>query len=474
MKLQRVVTNWRKSQKIIVAIGGVAVVMAAIANAQRIGSFIRWVQVGHRFNQGVVLALNGYENLAVLSFTRAIAIEPSFIEAYEHRGNAHLAMEDYESAIADLLKAAPTSDEKEQLSLSLGDAYFALGDTTNALNHYSTALDISPDLAGAHIGEGNVYYQQQNYWRALEKFEHALDINKKLLDARWGKAVVQWQMLGSDESETALSSVLADIDDPLARPLQPDDDEVYLSIGKIEYGKGNYQIGHQLAAKAIEIDAENPLAYVLKGVAYSDKGEHELALEAYDKVSRLLTIEAFGIGVFLSRDETTKAMKIDGIVEETENSSQSLTPPLKEGDIILSINKQPISAMTAPQIKSLLKGEENSPVQLRIDREGEGEIIVDAIRRYSLTQFYLTAVSVGRTYSYKELGNGAQAIAICEQFDKTEVEDAYSDRVCGEVHQLFGEKKTAIRYFQDSIGLYTELGNEDDAAKVKKMLAELE
>jgi len=95
---------------------------------------------------------------AIMDFTEAIRINPSYTDAYIRRGNAYYYKayynkEDYDPAISDYTKAiqlaihgnAPMDFHEFFAYLSRGNAYYYKGDKIRAIADYETALKLNPN-----------------------------------------------------------------------------------------------------------------------------------------------------------------------------------------------------------------------------------------------------------------------------------------------------------------------------------------
>lgn len=56
-------------------------------------------------DRGNLNGRNGYYELAISDYSKAIEIQPGFAEAYYNRGCSHYELREYEEAIADLTRA---------------------------------------------------------------------------------------------------------------------------------------------------------------------------------------------------------------------------------------------------------------------------------------------------------------------------------------------------------------------------------
>ena len=79
--------------------------------------------------KGVLFAMNGIEDQAILEFTRAVELAPGLTDAYANRGRIYLQMSDGESALADLDTALSLEPESAELLLTRAQIHLILGNT---------------------------------------------------------------------------------------------------------------------------------------------------------------------------------------------------------------------------------------------------------------------------------------------------------------------------------------------------------
>ncbi len=82
--------------------------------------------------KGVVFAINGIRDQAILEFTRAVELAPDMTDAYVNRAGVYLELSDGESALADLDVALTLEPENPELLLIRARTYLALEDWSRA------------------------------------------------------------------------------------------------------------------------------------------------------------------------------------------------------------------------------------------------------------------------------------------------------------------------------------------------------
>ena len=128
-------------------------------------------------NKGVILVELGDLNQAVEAYSRAISLNPNFVDAYFNRANAYdlsglhqLALNDYDQIInldrADLF-----------VWINRGVALKRLGRVTDSLTSYAKALQIRFDLPEVHFNCGIAYAELRDFPQSIKSYNLAIQFN---------------------------------------------------------------------------------------------------------------------------------------------------------------------------------------------------------------------------------------------------------------------------------------------------------
>lgn len=86
---------------------------------------------------------------------------------------------------------------------------------------------------------------------------------------------------------------------------------------------------------------------------------------------------SYGIGAYISLNQTMETAMISGVMEDTPAEEAGL----REGDIIYKVDGEATQGMSVSKVVSLVKGKENTTVHLTIYREGEPDFLeMDIVR----------------------------------------------------------------------------------------------
>ena len=94
--------------------------------------------------QGVVLLGQGQFASAVVLFSRAIEINPRFVPAYFHRGQAFRKLEYFDLALKSLSKAAVYGRQFPDIYSERGEIHMELNNFREALEDFESAVELAP------------------------------------------------------------------------------------------------------------------------------------------------------------------------------------------------------------------------------------------------------------------------------------------------------------------------------------------
>lgn len=125
--------------------------------------------------RGIAYFGNGQIELAIADYTRAIALDPRFMEAYYNRGHALLSKEAYAEAIADFGQALSRNPKHALSRNGRAWAVFKLGgDLTAALDDVNQAIATDAAFAAAYDTRGHIYEALGRRNEAVADFRKAL------------------------------------------------------------------------------------------------------------------------------------------------------------------------------------------------------------------------------------------------------------------------------------------------------------
>ncbi len=158
---------------VILFITGAFLVAPAVVSAQSENkAAIEWYNKGNNEKD---------PNKMIEYFTKAISIDPNYVNAYSKRGIAYGMLERYNEAIADFTKAISIDPNCKWAYFGRGYAYTCLEKYNEAIADYTKAISIDPNYVDVF------YYRGLNY-KALGENEKAHADFRKACDGGFEEA----------------------------------------------------------------------------------------------------------------------------------------------------------------------------------------------------------------------------------------------------------------------------------------------
>jgi S1-C subfamily serine protease/lipoprotein NlpI len=135
------------------------------------------------------IAEQDYES-AIADYTEAIRRNPKDPGLYAKRGVAYLANQDFDSAIVDLTEAIRMNPKEASYHCWRGRAHLFKGDDDTAIAVFTEAIRIWPDHEFFYFDRGVAYGYKGDYDRAIADFTEVIRLDPKKAEAYWhrGKA----------------------------------------------------------------------------------------------------------------------------------------------------------------------------------------------------------------------------------------------------------------------------------------------
>jgi predicted TPR repeat methyltransferase len=127
-------------------------------------------------NLGNTLKALGKLNEAVVCYNKAIAIKPDYAEAHSNLGAALQELGEFDGAAASFSKAIAIKPDYAEAYSNLGLALQELGKLDEAIIFYNKALFIKPYYVEAHYNLGNAFKDLGKLDEAVASFIRALEV----------------------------------------------------------------------------------------------------------------------------------------------------------------------------------------------------------------------------------------------------------------------------------------------------------
>ncbi len=181
-----------------------------------------------QYNLGTKLQQAGDNAGAIAAYTRAIARDKKYADAYNNRGVAYLSQRDYAAAAADFTRSIELAPSDAAYN-NRGSIYFSQQKIDESIADFTAAIKIKPS-AESYVNRGVAYQRTNQDALALTDYEAAIKLNPRfargfvlrglILLKRGGQDAEAWKDLNQGfELDPSLHAEF----DPMIKQLRPNE-----------------------------------------------------------------------------------------------------------------------------------------------------------------------------------------------------------------------------------------------------------
>ncbi len=237
----------------------------------------RWLGLAYLHRGLAHLALRDYDT-ALTDLSAAIRRLPRDPRPWVYRGEVHLQRGDYRKALVDFSRALENDPQHVRAWQRRAVVHLHLGRRRQALADVNRALRLRPDHAAAYVTRGEIYRLQNNLTRALADFEQALALNPDDPEALSRRGYIFLQ-------QGRLQDAVADFNQALR--LRPDNTWTLAWRGETYRLLGYYLAALSDFTRVLQQEPNNAWVLASRGELYRTMGEFEKALADLDEAVRL-------------------------------------------------------------------------------------------------------------------------------------------------------------------------------------------
>ena len=142
------------------------------------------------YNLGIGFHKHKQFESAVAAYDKAVALNPSYVDAWSNRGAALRALGQFESAVASYDKAIALNPSYIEAWYNRGNALRDLRQLEAALESYSRAIDLDPSYLNSYSNSGYVLKELKRFGEALASYDKVIALDSSNADAYWNKALI--------------------------------------------------------------------------------------------------------------------------------------------------------------------------------------------------------------------------------------------------------------------------------------------
>jgi len=134
--------------------------------------------------------------------SHAIRLNPEFAPAYNNRGAAKVALEQYDSAIPDFDKAIAIAPEYAAAYSNRGGAKKELGQYEDAVRDCDQAIRLAPEIAATYYNRGGAKVHLKRYESAIQDYDQAIRLEPKYILAYIDRGAAKARLNRFDEARS--------------------------------------------------------------------------------------------------------------------------------------------------------------------------------------------------------------------------------------------------------------------------------
>ena len=275
------------------------------------------------FDLGKESLANDEIDSAIANLSRAIELNPDYVDAYYLRGLLYTREKDYDKAFADFEKVVELDPNHTDVKAARANGYGARAadyareeDYDRAITDFERAIELDPynadariGIAGAYLLRGIANYEEGDHREAfadldsaIANFESMIELDPNNVEAEVAVAFAYFVRGIAYYEEGDKDRAIADFDKALADferviELYPDNAvakiavaEAYLVRGTVYSDEGDNDRALADFERVIELDPNNAEArvaiadaYLLRGTAYFQEGKYDRAITDFER-----------------------------------------------------------------------------------------------------------------------------------------------------------------------------------------------
>lgn len=226
------------------------------------------------FRLGIIYQDNQMLDQAIVSYQKALALEPSMISASMNLGNALSAANELHEALKTFELALQQEPNHTWLLFNKALVLDKLGSVEASITSLALALQNDPDNAHVLFALGGAYLEMKDYANALKCCETVLTKNRFDIGCLINKGIAQHKTY---QLPHALSSL------NLASILDPSNVESHLNLGNVYKEQGDVKRAHQYFEFTLIIEPEHVKAKLNLAMIQLQMGQFSKGWSNYER-----------------------------------------------------------------------------------------------------------------------------------------------------------------------------------------------
>ena len=220
---------------------------------------------------------------AITNLSKAIELNPHYVDAYYKRGVAYYTNDEFDTAIADFGKVIELNPDHANAYHYRGNTYALNREYGKAISDYDKAIELKPEHADSYYFRGEAHHLEDDYDKAIVDFTAAIELNSYF--------VADSHYLRGEAHHFKGEYDKAIVDFTTAIELNPNDPYAYYFRGDIHSLRGAFNEAIADFERAIELDTDYidarigvARAYLQRGDRYYQEKDYNGAIADFDRV----------------------------------------------------------------------------------------------------------------------------------------------------------------------------------------------
>lgn len=227
---------------------------------------------------GLIARQVGREDIALLYFGKAIAIQPTNWVFHNNIGEVYRALGRLEEAAESHQQALSLNPTAGEAYNGLGSVRHAQGRLEEAMSYYQQALCLKPDSAEVYNNLGAVLRDQGKLDEAMVSFQQALQLRPNFPEACANRGLVLQEQGKLEEAVESFRQALQ------LRPYFP---EAYANLGLALRAQGKLEEAVENLQQAVQLRPRFPEAHANLGLVLQEQGRYEEAQRSFQQALQL-------------------------------------------------------------------------------------------------------------------------------------------------------------------------------------------
>jgi tetratricopeptide (TPR) repeat protein len=233
--------------------------------------------------RGTFYSEMGNQERAIGDFRALLEVDPTSIDGFHNLAIALAKLEEYDEALAVLVRGREAHRDSPMLLVSRGGVYHAMGKTTEAFDAYREAVSVAPEDPQVHRAMGFMAAEIDSADQALAAWHKTLSLDPGDLEVRVSLGQLY---LGLGSFDKALEQYQAGI------RTAPREAPLYFAVGQIQQHMGRIDSAKVSFKRCIVLDSGSTEPYKALALTFMASQSLDSARIVYERVIEIDSTDA--------------------------------------------------------------------------------------------------------------------------------------------------------------------------------------